>query len=302
VAGAGVYILTIAPAESSEGRAQTNGLDPGNVACNTDATVEAVQFRLLPVDPTLYSGLDPGTDNFRNALAYRCFGDTIQPAWLSSLINPVAAAPNLLEAMRAVSLTDYDVPVALIYLTGRAQVNFIDTWAVRREIARADASGVFGALIGEHRTAVRHAALLQFQRQIADMATPAGDLGSATAQGQFAYLPAAGIIPVPEEIDTTDAQATRFFAGMTYRSPAFINAARLEWLLRESLYYPPIDPQSGELVWLYRVRENRVAIDFAESAGAPRSYVAFASGHIGYRADAQFDLARWNYSNYALQR
>jgi len=75
-----------------------------------------------------------------------------------------------------------------------------------------------------------------------------------------------------------------------------------EWLLRESLYYPPIDPQSGELVWLYRVRENRVAIDFAESAGAPRSYVAFASGHIGYRADAQFDLARWNYSNYALQR
>src|ERR1044072_1868912 len=47
VAGAGVYLLTIAPAEESEGKAPTNGLDPTNVRCNTDATVEAVQFRLI---------------------------------------------------------------------------------------------------------------------------------------------------------------------------------------------------------------------------------------------------------------
>ena len=32
IAGAGVYLLTIAPAQTSEGRAATNGLDPTNVA------------------------------------------------------------------------------------------------------------------------------------------------------------------------------------------------------------------------------------------------------------------------------
>ncbi len=42
VAGAGVYLLTIAPAETSEGSAPTNGLDPTNVRCNTDTTIEGV--------------------------------------------------------------------------------------------------------------------------------------------------------------------------------------------------------------------------------------------------------------------
>src|SRR6266404_6706071 len=36
VAGAGVYVLTVAPAETTEGKAPTNGLDPTNVRCNTD--------------------------------------------------------------------------------------------------------------------------------------------------------------------------------------------------------------------------------------------------------------------------
>src|SRR4051812_38927370 len=37
VVGAGVYVLTIAPSDSTEGRAATNGLDPSNVRCNVDA-------------------------------------------------------------------------------------------------------------------------------------------------------------------------------------------------------------------------------------------------------------------------
>jgi hypothetical protein len=143
---------------------------------------------------------------------------------------------------------------------------------------------------------------MQFQRQVIDSAPPDGNLSPLTARTHFRYLPPAGVIPVPEESDKTDAAATRFFAGMTYRGPAFINAARLEDLVRESLTYPPIDTQGREVVWLYRVRENRMAIDFAPGTQRPRSYLVFASGHLPYRADAQFDLGYWNYGNFALGR
>src|SRR4051812_38063043 len=64
VAGAGVYLLTIAPAESSEGRAPTNGTDPANVRCNTDTHIEAVQFRLISVKTQLFADLDPASPRF----------------------------------------------------------------------------------------------------------------------------------------------------------------------------------------------------------------------------------------------
>ena len=176
------------------------------------------------------------------------------------------------------------------------------TWAVRRPLASASAADPFASLVGARRIAVGEAMFQQFQQQIAGLAPPTGDLGAVTATGNFRYLPPVGVIPVAEETDATNAQATKFFKGMTYRGPAFINAARLEGLLRESLCYPPIDSAGRELVWLYRVRENRVAIDFAGTTPSPRSYLVFASGHLRYRADAQFDLAYWSYSNYALAR
>ena len=143
---------------------------------------------------------------------------------------------------------------------------------------------------------------MQFQAQIDQLASPFALPGSVTARNHFRYLPPVGIIPVPEESNATDAEATRFFTGLTYRGPAFINAARLEGLIRESLCYPSIDTESRELIWLYRVRENRMAIDFAAGGNRPRSFLVFASGHLPYRADAQFDAAYWNYSNYALAR
>src|SRR6476620_150070 len=50
VAGAGAYLLTLAPAQSTEGRAITNGLNQAG-SCNTDTIVTAVQFRLIQIDP-----------------------------------------------------------------------------------------------------------------------------------------------------------------------------------------------------------------------------------------------------------
>ncbi len=300
VAGAGVYVLTVAPAEIAEGKAPTNGLDPTNVRCNTDSTVEGLQFRLHSVQSQDILPLGLGQPWFRNALAYRCFGDDVRAGWFAGLLDAQPPREPLLDTLRATSLTDYDVPLALLFITGVARVEFIDMWAVRRPLSRVSADA-WTSLVDDRRLAVGQAMFLQFQRHILDGAAPSGNLSPIAARTHFRYLPPAGVIPVPEESDQTDAAATRFFAGMTYRGPAFINAARLEALLRESLMYPAIDTQSPELIWLYRVRENRIAIDFA-SAGRPRSYLVFASGHLPYRADAQFDLGYWNYGNYALAR
>src|SRR3954471_2637969 len=52
VAGAGAYLLTLAPAEGSEGRAITNGMNQA-ASCNTDTIVTAVQFRLVQIDPPI---------------------------------------------------------------------------------------------------------------------------------------------------------------------------------------------------------------------------------------------------------
>jgi hypothetical protein len=298
-AGAGLYVLTIAPATASEGRAANNGFDPANVRCNTDATVEAVQFRLLWVNPALYAGLNAGAAWFRNAIAYLCFGSGAQPDWLAGLLDAPPRRDDLLESLRQNGvLSEVDVPLGLLFFTGVADLRFIDLWSVRRPLARGESGGV-ASLAEGHRLAVGRAMFQQFQAQIAELSPVSGGLGNVTAQSHFRYLPPVGIIPVAEETDGTDAQATRFFAGMTYRAPVFINAARLEALVRASLCYPPIDTQGEEMLWLYRVRENRMAIDGAQAGqGKPRSYLAFASGHLPYCGQGQYDLSYYDYGNY----
>src|SRR5713101_8318842 len=73
VAGAGVYLLTLAPAEKREGRAMTNSLT-GATPCNVDTVVSAVQFRLIQLDPPITAGELQDHDHLRNLIAYKCFG------------------------------------------------------------------------------------------------------------------------------------------------------------------------------------------------------------------------------------
>lgn len=301
VAGAGVYLLTIAPAEKSEGKAASNGFDPSQVRCNTDTLVEAVQFRLLRINRTLYAGFDVAAPSFRNALAYRCFGASVQPAWFENLLDAAPREDDLLAALRKTGLSGREVPLGLLFFTGEANLQFIDLWAVRRPLSRI--SDAMPGLVDGRRSAVGQAMFLQFQAQIAALPQLNGDLGAVTAQSHFRYLPPVGIIPVAEETnatDATDARATKFFMGLTYRAPVFINAARVEALIRDSLCYPPVDTQSGEMLWLYRVRENRMAIDFASGRQKPRSYLVFASGHLPYRAESRLDLAYSEYANFSI--
>ena len=209
VAGAGVYVLTMAPAEMSEGRAATNGLDPSNVRCNTDATVEAVQFRLLWIKPALYADLNVAAPSFRNELAYRCFGVGVQPAWFDNLLGAAPRHDDLLESLRKNVLSDMDVPLGLLFFTGAADLQFIDLWSVRRPLNRSD-FGSLASLVEPRRLAVGQAMFRQFQDQIAGLVSPSGDLGTVTARSHFRYLPPVGVIPVAEETDASDAEATKY--------------------------------------------------------------------------------------------
>lgn len=299
IAGAGVYLLTLTPAVVTEGRAPTNGLDPQNVRCNSDANVEALQFRLLALTPQMLAGLDIGSTRFRNELAYRCFGAGVQPDWFESLLTAEPPGDDLLDALGAISLSAQEVPLALLQIQGGAELAAIDMWAVRRPVCRP-ASGGLASLVDTRRQAVGHAMFMQFQAQVAELGAPLALPAAVTARSHFRYLPAVGVIPLADEASSTSPEASRFFAGMPSRGPAFINGARVAGLVREGLSHPPIDTQGGEFVWLYRVRENRMAIELGSSVPTARNYLVFASGHLPYRADAQYELARFGYSNYAL--
>jgi hypothetical protein len=331
----GAYILVATPTSEFSELAPVRGFSDGKViGCGSRYAMEGIKFRLEELKITGLTGLSQATrdavlelmtksdtaslSRLRNWLAHICFGTE---EWFEFLRDPFAritgkspyTSYGAIDALHANGqLTDCDVPLGLLYWTPGG-VQFLDMWSVRRPLTRASRDAAFASLIDGCRFAIGHAMFLQFHAQIADLVATDNSFGTKIAQVYFRYLPSGGIIPIAEESNATDSQATSFFTGITYRSPVFINAARLESLLRESIRYPAIDiqtidiqteekdPQKGEMLWLYRVRENQMAIDFA-SGQKQRSYLVFASGNLPYIGDAQFDLAHWNYSNYALAR
>jgi hypothetical protein len=138
--------------------------------------------------------------------------------------------------------------------------------------------------------------LAQFQDHFAALQADAASFPGVRAREQFAHLPPAGLLP---GLDGDQAKA--FFGEMTVRGPVFLNAAQVEPLLRESLSAPAIRTASDEVIWLYSVAENLIeGAKAAAAADRPDPYLLFAAGNLPYRADARFNLHRWNYANYAL--
>lgn len=307
-AGPGVYLLTLAPAEDREGRAQVLSLDDSVAPCHTDALVEAVRFRLLELDKLVLDERDavaqrtpkPSTQAslslLRNRIAHRCLGTDAQAGFLANPLGSTAAPYGLLSGIAGKTLSECDVPLAIIKLdTG---VDFIDQWSVRRRITRPGAGGAWSMLTDDRRLAEGEAAFLQFQEQLAQQTGAQGTATMTVAREQFDFLPAAGILPM----DGSDTAAlARFFDGLTVRGPAYIEGARLQSLLRASFAYPPIDLASGELIWLYRVRQNQQSIDY-KLPPIPQPCLVFASGHMPYQADARFGVSRWDYANTAIDR
>jgi len=316
VAGAGVYLLTIAPAQTAEGRAATNGLDPTSSACNTDATVEAVQFRLINVNPLRYAALDVGSPQFRNRLAYRCFGVEARE---QNAIDPWRVdAPRygLIDELRDVGLDDRDVPLALVFWTSEG-IQFVDMWSVRRQLVAPDALSGFSfqrdplnpnelssfAFVARRRRLVEsHAMCAQFQEQLGDVLASAPNTATVVAADIFRYLPPFGIVPL-QRAPLRGFVEPAFFTGIVRRPNSgsnqftpFIDVRLLGTLQEQALTGSPIDVTSKEFIWVYRPWQNVKA--FVD--GQPvQPMVVFASGLLAPLAIARFDMARFDYSDYA---
>jgi hypothetical protein len=295
IAGPGVYLLTIAPARATEGKAPTTGFDAYGGKCNTDAIVDTVQFRLISLEGQL-AGVDfANEDKLRNAIAYRCFGAGDLTWFPADPLGTDFSRYGLLDQLSENVLTPCDVPLAVVYWTLTGGLRFVDMWSVRRQVTRRSATE-FSWLTDERRQSEGRAMLLQFQDHIAGVLSGGTTAGSVKAVDRFAHLPAAGMLPVPGGQDK--AAVASFFASLTTRGPAFIVGARLEALMRASFAYPPIDLSSREVIWLYWVKENRHSIDRGITP-ASRACLVFTSGQMPYYADARFNLSYWDYASVA---
>jgi hypothetical protein len=288
--GSGVYVLVIGPAEKGKGSATVNGQLTADPAKTVGYTVDTVQFRLVAALVASDSALaDPNLA--RNRVAYRCLGtsDSRRRAFEANPLGGTPSAYSLIDDMvSAGTLAPSEVPLATIYWTSTGGFAFIDLWSVRRRVARPNAEDPWAPVVEDHARREGEAMFMQFQEQTAD---PAFSSGTA-ATDAFDYLPPVGVIPF-------EASPEVFFAGLTTRGPFFVNGARVDDLIRESFTYPPISLSSPhEVIWLYEIRENKQLLGSAP--GATRALL-FASGHLAYRANARFDLAYFDFSNYALR-
>jgi len=296
VAGQGVYVLTIAPAQRRTGRAETNGLEGSGARCNIDQLVETVKFRLILVRPQLYGSLPATADDFRNRIAYRCFGDGVKANWVTHLLSQADRGDDLLEELSLIGLGRQEVPLGLLAYTGSDNLEFLDMWAVRRPLVRADEGSQIDSLSQPRRTAVGAAMLRQFDDHFADLVGPDGIVGDTRARSHFPYLPPAGILPYLDE-----AAARKFLGGMTIRGLIHINGPQVEPLMRESLSAPALKTSDNEVIWLYAVAQNRIEGQLATAADDRSDpYLIFARGDLAYRGDARFNLHRWDYANFAL--
>ena len=292
--GTGFYVLLIAPASKSEGKAPVSGLGNNLALCNSRYLTEGVKFRLLRLN------VSAGTDanKVRNVVAYQCFGLANTPSndIVQSALNGMQSPLVGLEALVPTGyLTDNDVPLAIIEWNTTG-LGFVDQWSVRRCLARCGADTLWEPLIGDRRLAEGEAMFLQFQDQVSDMLDSNLLLSQVVANQQFAYLPPVGFLPVDTGPKANGVHYETFFGQMTYREPIFVEGAQLRSVIREAINYPPIDTNGKVVIWLYVVRENAQAA--LGSANPPQSYMVFVTGHTWYRGEAHYDIHHWNFGNY----
>lgn len=295
VPGAGLYVLTMYPVESYEGRAYASGLNNIVASCNNKYRVKGVRFRLiqLTLPDANFSDADHRR-HLRNWLAHRCFGTETTGATFDRLPAMAAASYGVLDDLRPNALTNCDVPLAVLYWTSNDGLVFLDQWSVRRRITAPSAHG--WSLLSDRRTSEAEAMLMQFGEQIGGMVEnpPMSTNLTIEANHYFRYLPPAGILPLATPTQNRGFDAPTFFTGITTRAtfaddntPIIIEGGRVESLLRASFAYPPIDLTTGVMVWIYRVRENMQA--------QTQPYLIFATGHMPYVGDAHYDVNRYNF-------
>jgi hypothetical protein len=288
VAGSGVYLLTVAPAQVKQGLALVSGLGNGGTSCNIKEVVEGVQFSLVQV--TALSAAEMADEaHLQNAAAWKFF--IAAGADDSAVRDPFGVAAAA-QSLTATPLGDDDVPLALVHWTDAGGLRWVDQWPVRRRLAMA--SDPF-LLPDARQAALGEAVLRQFYDQIQAMRTSGQT--TAIASDVFNFLPPVGLLPLGGIAGAVGFDSTSFFTSFTTRGPLFIEGARVPPLLRLAATYPPIAVGDPELVWLYLVRENR-----QPAAGLPAAqpYLIFALGRLPCQVVPRFDVSHWDYANIAL--
>ena len=296
-AGAGVYLLTIAPAAQSEGRAKVSGLGNEDAACNVAFSVEGVQFHLLQI--ALPPSVLGAADLLRNRVAHLLLG-TGDPRRLELYRNPLGAPVReygLLDDLHAAGcLDDHQVPLALLSWTAAQGIRFVDLWSVRRRIVAPAADTLLPTLTGDRRCAEAEAVFLQFQGQIADALAAGGALASVTAADRFAFLPPVGIVPIAGAEGTGGFDADGFLGSQGSDELATTDGALVRALVEESFGHDPIEVGGDERVQRYVVWENEQAV---EAGSVGRRALVFARRTLPYRGIARYGRARFGRSRFA---
>lgn len=331
--GTGVYILVAAPGSGYKGKAPMHYMeDSGRISgCDHKYEVFGVQFKLVYLDITnlTLAGGDigdkirdcvhdtgtAGRSKLRNLLAHLCLGTETAAGFSTHLFQAAGSSAaeaeyGPLDVLRKENcLKNSDVPLALILWTHKG-LEFADMWPVRRKVHSPFILENTPYPKTDRRSAELEAAHLQFQDHLQSLfRTISGKkkLPAIKAVDYFHYLPAVGMVPVYDNEANKEHNQIKFFEDLTIRAPVFMEGVKLRDLLGTSFTYEPIELKKGtsnidnsknnELIWLYRDRQNMQFID-DYPAKAGQAYIVFSSGYIPFRGEAQYNLSRYDYSNY----
>lgn len=289
VAGAGVYLLTIAPAEAPEGRAPNSAVSNTASACATDAIVDGVQFRLLQLNVSAANLSDPA--HLRNRVAYQCFG-VADPGRKTFEHNPFGPPLNrygLIDDLRDTCLTDCDVPLAVINWTATGGVVFIDLWSGRRPLTEPSAAGRWSPLVNCRRASEAKAMFLQFAEQVREIRENETNLDTFVASSRLDYLPPVGLLPLGTVGGAPGFTYENFFDQQAYHKPIYLEGAMVEPLIEMSLNHAPLSLVDKDPIKLFNVVDGTTE----------RPYVLFISAFVPFQFEARFDITRWNFSNFA---
>ncbi len=314
----GAYLLVVGPASGFREKApmRTVELNGAAAGCGSKFTVEGVQFDLIKLDIDSMTAISAATraevrtlmtqgdvlslSKLRNILAHLCFGTE---ELLNLALDPFKqisgksafAAYGAIDFMRERGeITDCHVPLALVYWAG--SVRFLDMWSTRRRVTPGETTKRWPPLLDDRRASEGEAMSRQFQEHAEGLRVDHPFPELFIAKNNFRYLPPAGILQLGGGTRKGFSLNTFFSGVVSRRVPEFIDGALLRALFCEAINYQPIDLTRGEMIWLYKVRQNEGEPD----GGTPgQRYVVFASPHVPYKATARFDVARWELSNYA---
>jgi len=295
VVGEGVYVLAMTCAEGGQGRAPVSGLGGGAGTCNVRSVVEGVQFRL--VQPAIHPDLLADEAHLRNRIAAFALGLDDRVAPYRDPMVPTTGDYGLADALRADgSLSDDDVPLALLHWTAVRGITFVDMWSIRRGIMSRGPDRRWKWLSGACARMQAEAAFLQFQEQVDSIAASGEDASAIVAADRFDFLPPLGILPLA--LGTRPGfEVLRFFTpDVLSKDIAVTDGALLRSLVRESFAHDPILLAEQNRVQLYYVFENMQA----SLAGDPVTpVVIFASHTLPYRGIARYGIARWDQGRFA---